>query len=869
MPPPSSWQHDGPSTSSAAPSKRKSSTGATGATAFSYRPSDTRSSGSHPKRARYGAPQDPTVPTTTVSTMSSARALGKQPAVVDLTAPRPTSFQPHRGAKKLVIKNLRTASRAQDLERYYEEARRDLEDALQAIFDRQQPRQPLERLYRGVEDICRRGDARGLNSMLREKCESYLNGPLYQAIIAGAASPSNIDMLRSLHKHWTIWNLQSTTIRSVFSYLDRSYLLNHKDLLQINDMAIWLFRRMAFVSVQSATPSPGSKVLAGMCDLIQYDRTGDSRFDASLLHDSISMLHVLNIYGKSFEPRFLKVSADYFRDFAEEQSAASLKSYISACKGLLEREDYRCNAFNFDSTTKRQLMDEAHLTLIESYAEKLLDSGSVAKILDEQAVESMKALYDLLRLSGLQKRLKAPWEDYIRAAGSDIVTDTSRGDEMVVRLLEFRRALDIMIRDAFKKDDDFTYGLRQAFDGFINDKKVSSTWKTDTSKVGEMIAKYIDMLLRGGLKTLPKSLLSDIQDRVDAEQSGQATTGDEDAELDRQLEQALELFRFIEGKDVFEAFYKQDLARRLLMGRSASADAERSMISKLKSECGSNFTHNLEQMFKDQQIAREEMESYRSRLEGSGHTKGGLDLNVSILSAASWPTYPDSHILLPEEVASQIEKFDAYYVGSHTGRRLTWKHALGHCVVKARFKRGVKELLVSAYQAVVLTVFNQLDDDDKASDAFLTYQQIAEATGLSGGDLDRTLQSLACGRARVLTKHPKGRDVSPTDTFTVNRAFTDPKYRVKINQIQLKETREENQETHKRVAQDRQFETQAAIVRIMKSRKTMTHANLVAEVINQTKKRGAVDTSEIKKNIEKLIEKDYLEREGSSYTYLA
>ena len=36
------------------------------------------------------------------------------------------------------------------------------------------------------------------------------------------------------------------------------------------------------------------------------------------------------------------------------------------------------------------------------------------------------------------------------------------------------------------------------------------------------------------------------------------------------------------GKDVFEAFYKKDLAKRLLLGKSASVDAERSMLSKLK-----------------------------------------------------------------------------------------------------------------------------------------------------------------------------------------------------------------------------------------------------------------------------------------------
>lgn len=37
----------------------------------------------------------------------------------------------------------------------------------------------------------------------------------------------------------------------------------------------------------------------------------------------------------------------------------------------------------------------------------------------------------------------------------------------------------------------------------------------------------------------------------------------------------------MQGKDVFEAFYKKDLAKRLLLGKSASIDAEKSMISKV------------------------------------------------------------------------------------------------------------------------------------------------------------------------------------------------------------------------------------------------------------------------------------------------
>lgn len=584
--------------------------------------------------------------------------------------------------------------------------------------------------------------------------------------------------------------------------------------------------------------------MAGICDLVEYDRTGQNDlFDSSLLRDSIAMLHIFGIYGKSFEPLFLRLSAEYFEDFAQQRANSSLNDYITSCDKLLDREGLRCDTYNFDSTTKRNLLDAAYNSLIGKRSSILLDAQGLAKLIDNGMMPSLKALYSLLGLSGIQAKLKTPWEEYIRNEGSRIVSDKDRGEDMVVRLLELKRSLDLIIRDAFEKDDAFTYALREAFSGFINDRKNTSAWGTGNSKVGEMIAKYIDALLRGGLKAVPRSLIFDAKDRDAAEKQGQGSTGDEDAELDRQLEQGLELFRFIEGKDVFEAFYKKDLARRLLMARSASQDAERNMLAKLKAECGFSFTHNLEQMFKDQELARDEMIAYKQSF--SNTSKSTLDLQVNVLSSAAWPTYPDVDVKLPDEVANHIEKFDLHYKHKHSGRKLTWKHALAHSVVKSQFNKGTRELVVSGFQAIVLVLFNNLE-----SDGNLSYSDIARATGLVDAELQRTLQSLACAKFRILTKHPKGRDVNPTDTFTVNAGFWDQKYRIKINQIQLKETKEENKETHERVYQDRQYETQAAIVRIMKSRKTLTHQNLVAEVINATKGRGMVELNEIKKNIE-------------------
>ena len=125
----------------------------------------------------------------------------------------------------------------------------------------------------------------------------------------------------------------------------------------------------------------------------------------------------------------------------------------------------------------------------------------------------------------------------------------------------------------------------------------------------------------------------------------------------------------------------------------------------------------------------------------------------------------------------------------------------------------------------------------------------------------------------MLSKTPKGREINATDAFAVNLGFHDAKNRIKINQIQLKETKEENAATHEDVQRDRQYETQAAIVRIMKSRKTITYSELQAETIAATRKRGAMKGSEIKVQIDKLIEKDYMERDmdaqGMVYRYLA
>lgn len=82
---------------------------------------------------------------------------------------------------------------------------------------------------------------------------------------------------------------------------------------------------------------------------------------------------------------------------------------------------------------------------------------------------------------------------------------------------------------------------------------------------------------------------------------------------------------------MFEAFYKKDLAKRLLVGKSASVDAEKSMLSKLKQECGAAFTSKLEGMFKDMELSKDvlvhfkQVEERLERLSSEFKAKGKLE----------------------------------------------------------------------------------------------------------------------------------------------------------------------------------------------------------------------------------------------------
>ncbi|KAJ9119446.1 hypothetical protein QFC24_005679 [Naganishia onofrii] len=218
--------------------------------------------------------------------------------------------------------------------------------------------------------------------------------------------------------------------------------------------------------------------------------------------------------------------------------------------------------------------------------------------------------------------------------------------------------------------------------------------------------------------------------------------------------------------------------------------------------------------------------------------------------------------------------FERYYK-SHLAKRL-----LNNRSVSEDAERNmVAKLKVESGYSFTQKLEGMFNDMRLSTDMMKSFEKylaknddIKAATQIPESDLFRSLQSLACAKFKILTKTPKSRDVGPQDKFSFNNNFTCPLAKIKIQTIVGKvENNEERAETQEKVDEERKHQIEACIVRIMKDKKTLGHNELVNEVIRQLMARFTPTPAVIKKRIENLIDREYLERSEDmrSYIYLA
>lgn len=344
------------------------------------------------------------------------------------------------------------------------------------------------------------------------------------------------------------------------------------------------------------------------------------------------------------------------------------------------------------------------------------------------------------------------------------------------------------------------------------------------------------------------------------------------------------------------------------------------MLSKLKTECGAQFTSKLEGMFSDLDLSAQCLAQFRTFAASSQDTSNvassgavettskleSLDadsFHLWLLTQGHWPNTTsgtnasnntssssssssktnvgeDLPLSLPRELLPLKQQFQTFYESHFQGRRLLWGYSLSRAVVLVTFyslnsninsnssnssstsKQRVYEVDVTLSQALVLRCFSTLDNYRTSSqnlpntNGSWTAAQISQQTGVPLEDATLCLLSFTAPLSKpssaanasftkLLIKQTHPAQAAQQElSFAVNMNFESRMRRMKVllpTSVRDASTGQsitsssstttsaelETAQTLEEVFRERAYQCDAAIVRIMKARKRLLHAQLM------------------------------------------
>jgi cullin 1 len=696
-----------------------------------------------------------------------------------------------------------------------------------------------------------------LRGFLTEKCA---------ALRAEAETRHDENLLLFFYTEWTRYTTAMRYVSHIFQYLNRHWIRREaedgrKDVYEIFPLSLVVWRETFFSAVKG-------RLTAVLLQLIEKERSGE-QIDTSLVQGVIDAYvrlglnrdrpndTTLDVYRECFEDEFLLATEVFYT--AEATSFIAMNTvadYMKKVEFRLDEEVVRVRQY-LHPLTEAALVEKCESALIDKH--KHVIQAEFSALVEHDKAGDLARMYSLLkRIDGLDP-LRQHMEAHVQRFGAKTISEVApkaiNDPKLYVdTVLGVYRKFNAMVSgDCFENDAGFVAALDKACRRFINDNAVCARAQS-ASKSPELLARFVDLLLK---------------------KSARVQIAANESDVDLLLCDVMTVFKFIEDKDVFQTFYSKMLAKRLIHGTSANEDWEGSMIAKLRQSCGFEYTSKLQRMFQDMGVSRDLNDEFRKWCEKGDRrsdvkTLLGVDFSMLVLATGSWPLQPPStNFSIPAALESCEQTFFEFYSKKHNGRKLNWLHQLSKGEVKTNYlksNRAGYTFQVSTYQLGVLVLFN----DDNSSDG-LTANDIQISTQLTDSALRGTL--LALVKAKVLLMKPKpSATISPDSLFVLNTGFRSKRTKVNINIPVPQQVREDTDATHKAIEEDRKLAIQAAIVRIMKTRKQLPHSQLMSEVVGQLKARFQPKIVLIKKCIDMLIEKEYLERvdgQKDVYSYLA
>lgn len=289
------------------------------------------------------------------------------------------------------------------------------------------------------------------------------------------------------------------------------------------------------------------KLIMGLLAFIEAERHGQV-IDIDRIQRILRMFMSIGIYKDKFESPMLTDSKRFFlwegnsliESYDVPRFLEHVEHRIVEAKDMVHRY--------LDHSTKLPLIQIIEEQLFCPHISTLLDRG-LNNLLHDNRIIDLRRLYTLLERVHRLEDLKNGWINYLRHIGESYVhEDEKREKTLIDDILQLQDHGDQILRLAFNHHDGFKQAMKSTMVNILNLK---------VNRLAELLARYVDRKLRG-------------------------EKGMQETETEQAFDKVIVIFKLLQGKDVFEGFYKKFLAKRLLLGKSASDELERSMLSRLK-----------------------------------------------------------------------------------------------------------------------------------------------------------------------------------------------------------------------------------------------------------------------------------------------
>jgi len=610
-------------------------------------------------------------------------------------------------------------------------------------------------------------------------------------------SKSHVDeaLLTYYIREWDRYTTAAKYTNHLFRYLNRHWVRREidegkKDVYDVYTLHLVQWREILFEKVNK-------NVMAAVLKMVEKQRNGETIEQSQIksvvdsfvslgLDETDSTKSTLDVYRFHFEKPFIDATTRYYENESNQFVAEnSVIEYMKKAETRLDEEKARVGLYLHQDIMK-PLMKACLNVLVTGHSGLLRDEFQV--LLDTDRQDDLARMYRLLAriIDGLEP-LRTRFEAHVRKSGLAAVEKVAvDGENMepktyVDALLEVHTQYQKLVDDAFGGESEFVRSLDNACKEFVNRNKVC---KTGSTRSPELLAKYTDALLKKSAKSA------------------------EEADLEASLIQVMTVFKYIEDKDVFQKFYSRMLAKRLVHSSSASEDAETSMIGKLKEACGFEYTNKLQRMFQDIQISGDlnsNFKNFNARALSEEERKARVDASYHILGTGFWPlTPPQTNFIPPPDIVTTYGNFQTFYFEKHSGRKLTWLWQLCKGEMKANYIKNTKvpyTFMVSTFQMAILLLFNDSDT--------VTYEDAQKATALSGEWLDPSLNVFV--KAKVLIPTPDNGKAEAGTSYALNYNFKSKKIKVNLNITVKSEAKQEVEDTHKTIEEDRKLLMQVRV----------------------------------------------------------